>query len=308
MRSSIRTALALSILLPASASLALAQSEPVHPLLVDAEWLVANHHRPDVVIVHVGRDTDAFRKGQLPDARLLPIRDILVERDGVPNLLPDPEALEATFRGLGIGSGDHVVLYGDMGGLAPARAFVTLDYLGHERVSLLDGGIDGWRAAGGRTLLGDAPSVAEGDFRARVRSERVVDATWVRERLGDPSVALIDARPADFYHGREQGSMARAGHIPGAGHRFWQEDLDENGRLLKDAELAARYAEAGASTDRTVVLYCGTGVQASHAYFVARHLGYGDVRIYDGSMAEWGALPHDEYPVVTGDGDGGDHR
>ncbi len=307
MHSSIRTALALSILLPASASLALAQSEPAHPLLVDAAWLVDNHHRPNVVIVHVARDTAAFREGQLPDARLLPVGDILVERDGVPNLLPEPAALEETVRGLGIASGDHVVLYGDMGGLAPARAFVTLDYLGHERVSLLDGGIDGWRAAGGRTLLGEAPSVAEGDFRARVRSERVVDAEWVRERLGDPSMALIDARPADYYHGREQGSMARAGHIPGAENRFWQEDFDENGRLLGDAELAARYAEAGASTDRTVVLYCGTGVQASHAYFVARHLGYDDVRIYDGSMAEWGTLPPEEYPVLAG-GDGAGPR
>ena len=69
--------------------------------------------------------------------------------------------------------------------------------------------------------------------------------------------------------------------------------------------MMARSAGSSASgTDRapvrTVVTYCQTGMQASHAYFVARYIGYRDVRLYDGSMSEWTGLPAAQYPVETG--------
>jgi thiosulfate/3-mercaptopyruvate sulfurtransferase len=178
------------------------------------------------------------------------------------------------------------VVYGDLGGLAAGRAFFTLDYLGHTRVSLLDGGLEAWKAENG-ALATTPPQVRRGSFTPRPRADRVVDAGWVRQRLDDPRYLLIDARPTAQFSGEDAAGL-RAGHIPGAKNIFWRTALvsDDDPRLRPAAELRSLYAAAGAAPNRTVVTYCRTGMQASHAYFVARYLGY-DAVMYDGSMVDW---------------------
>lgn len=257
-------------------------------LLVSTGWLATRLDDPAVVVLHVGRDEADYRAGHLPGARFLPLGAIVVERDGVPNELPEVDALQEAFAAVGVSDGSHVVLYGDLGGLAAARAFFTLDYLGHARVSLLDGGLEAWRAEG-RALATEAPAIARGTFTPRPQPERLVTAEWVHRHLNDPRVVLIDARPPAEYAGEVPGGgVERPGHIPGARSIFWRNALvSESDPRLKDVDaLRALYAEAGAAPGRTVVTYCRTGVQASHAYFVARYLGY-DVKMYDGSYIDW---------------------
>jgi thiosulfate/3-mercaptopyruvate sulfurtransferase len=104
-----------------------------------------------------------------------------------------------------------------------------------------------------------------------------------------PSAALIDARPVEEYTGAKPGDgVPRGGHIPGAVNVFWRQNLQsrENPVLRSVAELRKLYEEAGALPGRTLVTYCRTGGQASHAYFTLKYLGY-DVIMYDGSFFEW---------------------
>jgi thiosulfate/3-mercaptopyruvate sulfurtransferase len=264
-------------------------------LLVSADWLAARLQDPSVVVLHVGRERADYDAGHLPGARFVPLTSIIVERDGVPNELPEVEVLREAFEAAGVSDASHVVVYGDLGGLAAGRAFFTLDFLGHERVSLLDGGLERWRAEE-RPLATEAPRVARGTFTPRPRPDRVVDAAWVRERLGNPGYALIDARPTPQFTG-EDATGLRPGHIPGARNIFWRTALvsEADPRLHDVATLRAMFAEAGAAPGRTVVTYCRTGMQASHAYFVARYLGH-DVVMYDGSYIDWSR--RDELPVA----------
>nr|MDQ3388479.1 rhodanese-like domain-containing protein [Gemmatimonadota bacterium] len=242
-------------------------------LLMSADSLATRLGDSAVVVVHVGRDRSSYDAGHIPGARFLPLGSIVAERDGVPNELPGVAHLDSIFEGLGVSDSSHVVLYGDLGGLAAARAFFTLEYLGHTRVALLDGGIEGWRS-GGRPLIAAVPAPARGILSSVPRPEIVASAAWVRERLTDPRVILIDARPPAEYSGAEAGSgVARPGHIPGAHNIFWRTALVSEARphLRHPAALRALYEAAGAATDKVVVAYCRTGVQASHAYFVSRY-------------------------------------
>jgi len=179
--------------------------------------------------------------------------------------------------------------------LMTARAFVALEHIGHPRVSLLNGGLGAWRA-GGHDLSDSAGEHAPGSVRPR-QTNVVVDAEWVRQRMDDPAVALIDARPPAQFTGEDPGDrVPRPGHIPGAGNLFWEElTLSSEDPRLKDvASLRAMFADHDATASRTVVTYCRTGMQASFAYFVARYLGL-DTRIYDGSFVDWS--PRTDYPV-----------
>jgi len=262
-------------------------------LLVTADWLAASLEDTDVVILHVGGDEAEYRGAHIPGARFIPLGALNQERDGVPGMLPPSAELAATFAGAGISDMMHVIVYGAP--LFAARAFVALEQIGQPRVSLLDGGLPAWRA-GGHPLSDSPVAPVAGSLVARP-TDVVVTGDWVRDRLEDPTIALIDARPPAQFTGEDPGSgIPRPGHIPGAENVFWEQLIvsAEDPRLQDVATLRALFAEHGATADRTVVTYCRTGMQSSFAYFVARYLGH-QTRIYDGSFVDWS--PREEYPV-----------
>ena len=71
-------------------------------------------------------------------------------------------------------------------------------------------------------------------------------ATWrdVRDRLGNPSSAIVDTRSDAEYYG-EAVRAKRGGAIPGAVHLEWKQNLDKDGRYKPVAELRAMYEEPG---------------------------------------------------------------
>jgi thiosulfate/3-mercaptopyruvate sulfurtransferase len=264
-------------------------------LLVSGEWLAGKLNDPGVVVLQVGPDRAAYDQGHIPGARFLPVSEIVVERDGNANELPPVAHLDSVFEALGVSDDARVVIYGPP--LPAARAFFTLDYLGHgDRTALLNGGLESWKAEG-RPLSREEPQVARTSFRPRPQPERVVDAGWVAQHLDDPAVALLDARPEAQYTGAVAGvGIPRPGHIPGAGNLFWQELIVsvEHPVLVDPERLQVLFHEAGVRPGDMVVTYCQTGMQASFAYFVSRYLGY-ETRMYDGSFMDWS--PREELPV-----------
>lgn len=271
------------------------------PLVVSVEDLAQQLGEDNLVVVHVVRDPATFSGGHIPGARLLPFSAIATERDGVPNVLPDLVAVQSSFEIIGVSDDTHVVLYGDMGGLAAARALYALDALGHSATSVLDGGFEAWQRAGNEVATGAPDDTARGTLTPRARPEVTASADDVFALLNDAGngqATILDARPYAQYTGETLGGgVDRPGHIPPAVSLFWQEDLQPDGTLRPLAELRARYAEAGATADRPVVTYCRTGVQASHTYLVARLLGL-NPRLYDGSYFEWSNRT--DYPVEVG--------
>ncbi|HEX5872590.1 MAG TPA: rhodanese-like domain-containing protein, partial [Longimicrobium sp.] len=192
-------------------------------LLVSTEGLARRLNDSRVVVIHVGRDRTSYDAGHIPGARFLALSSIVAEQNGVPNELPPVAQLESTFEALGVSDNSQVVLYGDLNGLLAARAFFTLDYLGKTDAALLDGGIEQWRKED-RPVSTEAPSNGGGSLTVRPRNDIVVDADWVRSRLGnDSTLVLVDARPPAEYTGETAGDgITRPGHIPGAYNIFWR--------------------------------------------------------------------------------------
>ena len=275
-------------------------------MIVSTVWLVAHLNDPKVVILHVARARAHYDEGHIPGARFAGWDEITATRDGVPNELAPVADLQKLFARLGVGDDARIVLYGDSSGLSAARAYFTLDYLGHgERAALLDGGLEKWRAER-RAVSTDLVEPKMAPFTPRVRASAIVDhdvvrdLSWTATKLASPSVVLIDARPVEEYEGTKPGEgVPRGGHIPGAANVFWMQNVvsKENPALRSVAELRKLYEEAGALRGRTVVTYCRTGGQASHAYFTLKYLGY-DVVMYDGSFFEWSNT--EGAPVVVG--------
>jgi thiosulfate/3-mercaptopyruvate sulfurtransferase len=267
-------------------------------IVATTEWLSYYVDSARVHVLHVGRTDSAFRAGHIPGAHFLPISAVAT-----------PAQLAATFRDLGVGDEGRIVIYGDDPGILAARAWVALDLLGQGyRAAVLDGGLAKWRAEN-RPLETAVRPVRPQPFTATWRADRVVTAAWVRAHLHDATVQFVDARSADLFNGVEppesRTPAARRGHIPGASNIWWMRQLaSAENPVLRPMHYLHEELWVPSGSDRpavrTVVTYCQTGMQASHAYFVARYIGYRDVRLYDGSMSEWIGLPAAQYPVEAG--------
>lgn len=263
-------------------------------IVVSTAWLASHPAGERLVILHVGQTDSAYRRAHIPGARFLPLAAVATTVRGVLNEFPPPDEMAAAFGRLGAGDSTRIVLYGDDPGLYAARAWVALDVLGHGGMaSVLDGGLARWTAER-RPVSTEVPAVVPRRLTARWQAERVVTAAWVRAHLGDTAVVFEDARPADQH---------AAGHLPGAKSLFWMGALaSRDDPVLRPMHTLHEELWKGTGADapgvKTVVTYCRSGMQASHAYLVARYVGYPDVRLYDGSFAEWTSLqPAASYPV-----------
>ncbi len=278
-------------------------------IVATTEWLAGYVDSANVHVLHVGMSDSAFRAGHIPGARFLPLSAVAIPVKGVPNEFPSRARLAATFRDLGVGDQGRIVIYGDDPGILAARAWVALDLLGHgQQAAVLDGGLVKWRAEG-RAVETTVRPVRVRPFSASWRADRLVGAAWVRAHLRDSTVQLVDARNAGPYNGTDPASArlpaARRGHIPGASDLWWMRQLvSAENPVLRSMHYLHEELWVPTGSDRapvrTVVTYCQSGMQASHAYFVANYIGYHDVRLYDGSMAEWTTLPAAQYPVERG--------
>jgi thiosulfate/3-mercaptopyruvate sulfurtransferase len=273
-------------------------------MLVTTEWLATHKHDSDLIVLCVAENDQFYSSGHIPGARLVRLSDIVTARDGIPNQLPAAERLQESFENAGVTNLSRIVLYGERSGVLAARAYFNLDYLGlADRASLLDGGIEKWRAEG-RQQSTDSPEVSPSTLHIHLHPELVIETPRVAEysHTGSTKIAMLDARPPLEYSGeRLSENVAQAGHIPYARNLYWRDLLRDadSSELRPETELRARFEAAGASPGKEVITYCRTGMQSSFDYFVAKYLGY-SARMYVGSFYEWTRTPRSvESSVVT---------
>ena len=265
---------------------------PSAPVTVSAKWLAANMKDPNLVLLHVG-DTSEYAAGHIPGARHVKLDDISVSRHdgkGLALEMPQPDSLRARLEALGISDKSRVIVYYGNDWVSPAtRVIFTLDYAGlGQSAALLDGGMPAWKEAG--YALSKEPSAPrKGQLAALKVKPIIVDAAWIKSRIGTPGFHLVDGRDASFYDGVESGGP-RKGHVAGARSIPYTEITDDNLFLRTPAQLTALFAKAGIAPGDTVVAYCHIGQQATAVLFAARLVGH-PVLLYDGSYQEWSRNP-----------------
>jgi 3-mercaptopyruvate sulfurtransferase SseA len=257
------------------------------PVLLDVRWALGDPH---------GRAHHA--EGHIPGAVYVDLDTELASApspEGGRHPLPGMEDLQEAARRWGIRQDQPVVVYDDLGNTAAARAWWLLRYAGLTRVTLLDGALGAWRAAGLPLESGPVADPPRGDVVLRAGSLPVVDADRAAELT--LSGLLLDARAGERYRGEVEPVDPRAGHIPGAVSAPTGDNLAADGTFLPADELRKRFEERGAGAADRIGVYCGSGVTAAHQIAALQIAGF-EAALFPGSWSAWSADP--SRPAATG--------
>lgn len=270
---------------------------------VSVSELLENMNQPNWVIVDASYELkdkaagyEMYQEGHIPGAVYAhPFKHLsgppLTDQGRHP--LPSEDQLEMVFSRLGISSDTQVIAYDNRGITAP-RLWWLLNYMGHQKVAVLDGGIKAWVDAGHETKTGIETN-EPGDFEGKANRDMLVVLEEVLEQR-----LLVDSRDAGRFRGDSSGSDPAAGHIPGAKNRHHALNKDDN-LMLRDVEdLKAEFAELlGDIPSEQSTFYCGSGVSACHNLLTMAHLGMKPGKLYVGSWSEWSQF--EDLPKVSGD-------
>jgi len=276
------------------------------PLFVSADWLQEHYNDERLQVLDARllppgmeavRDVQAeYLAGHLPDAPYFDIEALSDHTSPYPHMLPRAETFAVAMRELGVSSDKHLVVYDEGNLFSAPRAWWMLKTFGVAQVSILAGGLQGWKEAGFALATGNV-NLPEGEFEAHADESRVKRLTDVLLISHEGGAQIVDARAANRFNAEvdEPRPGLHRGHIPNSLNVPWN-TLVEQGKLKPEAELRRLFANAGVDITQPVVASCGSGVTAVVLILALTTLGARDATLYDGSWGEWGS--RDDLPIA----------
>ncbi|MEO8409467.1 MAG: sulfurtransferase [Propionivibrio sp.] len=256
----------------------------------DPDWCVFDcRHR----LGDVNYGERAYAEAHIPGAFFMHLdRDLASPPNGRNGRhpLPEPAVLAGKLAAAGVSARTQAVVYDDAGGMIAGRLWWLLHWLGHDKVALLDGGIDTWVKAG-YPLSSEQPTSLPAVFDVMLL-DAAVDTQTVLASLERGDLCVVDARSPDRFRGENETLDPVGGHIPGARNRFFCDNLDADGCFRSAAELRGELLALLAGVDPAqAVMQCGSGVTACHNLLAMEIAGLHGAKLYPGSWSEWCSDP-----------------
>jgi len=246
-----------------------------------------------------GTDMHAlYRQSHIPTAQFFDLEALSDRQSPLPHMAPPPEIFAEAIGNMSIGPGDHVVVYDRQGLFSAARIWWTFRLMGHQKVQLLRGGLPAWEAAGLPLQSGEITAQAT-TYPTPSLEKIIITLNELEADIKTKTSVILDARPLARFKGEvpEPRAGLRSGHMPNSLSLPFATLLDE-GALKPESDLKVIFNTLGIRADTPVITTCGSGVTAAIIALALYEAGFANVRLYDGSWAEWGQVSLDT-PVET---------
>lgn len=262
--------------------------------VVEKEWLLQNLNRNDVRIIDCRFSLSQKKEGEeqyllnhIPGAVYLDLEKDLsgtVTIHGGRHPLPEIKEFAHKLSLFDIDNTKNVIIYDNGEGAFAARLWWMLNYLGHQKAFILNGGYSNWIKAN-YPVDQKIPSYEKAEFLINLQDDWLATYEEVSEVVkGKNQKVLIDSREEKRFLGEEEPIDKKAGHIPGAINFPWFGAL-ENGMFREVNEQNNRFAHLPA--DKEYIVYCGSGVTAVPNFLSLKEAGYQHVKLYIGSFSDW---------------------
>ncbi len=270
----------------------------VLPLLIQPEQLenILASGNNEYLILDTS-STANYEKHHVPGAIHIEPKSLQCGAPPTPGKIPSDEQLTALFSSVGLHPDKHVIVYDDEGGGWAGRLIWTLDVLGHQHYSYVDGGLQAWVNEGHPTESTTNQAIAT-HYVVNINRQPIAEIEDIIPNLGSENFAIWDARSAGEHTG-EKVLAKKGGHIPGAVNIDWLElmDPERNLRMVDLEKLQQRLNTAGLTKDKHIVTHCQTHHRSGLTYLAMKVLGYATIKGYHGSWSEWGNL--DNTPITN---------
>lgn len=223
-----------------------------HPeMLVDGDWLQAHLDDPNLRIVDCD-PPDAYRRVHIPGA-VNPTDNFFKNPDDR-HFIMTPAQFAAEMARLGIDDDTEVVAY-DAGSTTAGRLGWCLNYYGHSKVRVLDGGWNLWLNQGRPLTMAEPKLAADSSFTPRANDSMYATAEYIMSNRERQDVVVLDVRSDGEWDGSNTRGNKRSGHIPGAVHLEWINNLtaDDERRYKSADELREMYAACGITPDKEII-------------------------------------------------------
>ena len=232
-----------------------------------------------------------YNDGHIPGARHVDLDQVLSAKgpaDQGRHPLPARELFAQKMAAIGISEDTHVVCYDANDSMFAARLWWMLRWIGHDNVSVLDGGFKLWQQAGYEVTTEPPQPAKEGMLALRDSLAPTVNYEEVLANISAAERLVLDARSPDRFRGENETLDPIGGHIPGAANRFFKDNLQADGRF-KDAETLRKELTASLQGRKpeSVISQCGSGVTACHNLLAMEVAGLSGAALYPGSWSQW---------------------
>lgn len=236
---------------------------------------------------------EAYLDHHIPGAIFLHIKEEITGKDSF--FRPANEIAE-TLGMLGIDRGTEIIFYDQGNHRAAAKAWVALYYLGHEKILVLDGGLPGWKRAGG-VLTDEVTTYAAKCYEPSVQKRVVQTIDEIKKKHLSPEIALIDSRAYDRFTGEVEPKYKKAGHIPGAVNFHAKHVFSDSGTWKSEKILKSHFESLQEKEE--IIVSCGSGNSACLNVVALVAAGFDNVALYPGGFSEW--INDDENEVAIGE-------
>ncbi|MCU5485422.1 sulfurtransferase [Bacillus cereus] len=271
-------------------------------MIVTVEWLREHIEDENVRVIDCRFDLanpnwgrEKYEEEHIPHALYFDLNLDLsspIAEHGGRHPLPSIEEFADKLSEVGIDEHMTVIAYDSQAGANAARLWWLCNYVGHEKVYILDGGFPVWKENGLPTTT-EIPVVIRKTFKTNIQDHMLVSMETVRENIqAGADVTLIDSREPKRYAGVEELVDHKAGHIPTATNYFWKDGMLQSGQFKNEAEQQERFQNL--SKDKETIVYCGSGVTACQNIIALKLAGFQNVKLYAGSWSDWISYPENQ--------------
>jgi len=275
--------------------------------IINCEDLIKNINNDDFVIFDCRCDIkdqkhgiESFKEGHISGAIFVDIdKDLASEKtnNSGRHPLPDIDILSAKLSRWGLSTDKQAIVYDDTSGAFAGRMWWILKWLGHEKVAVLNGGIQMWEKSGGK-LVKEASMNEKAEFLPNANNAMLVSIEDVGDSQYKMDKIILDARSKERYLGIKDPVDPIAGHVPGAISHPLGNNLTREGTFKTPEELKHVYNKILSDVDApNIISMCGSGITACHNILAMEIAGIKGAKLYVGSWSEW--ITNSERPIAT---------
>jgi thiosulfate/3-mercaptopyruvate sulfurtransferase len=267
--------------------------------IVSVEWLAAHLNDENMVILDASPESNVsglpstHAELSIPKARIFDLKEKFSDKESsFPNTVPQPDQFEQECRELGISNTSRIIVFDNLGIYTSPRVWWLFKVMGHENISVLDGGLPEWIKNGFETVRRPERNqkFGMGDFKSQYHPEYVILYDQVLENIQSNDFLIVDARSEGRFEGREEEPRKnlKSGHIPHSVNVPYQ-DLLEDGKFKTAAELRKVFIEK-IDHSQKLVFSCGSGLTACIVMLASALAFEESFYLYDGSWTEYADL------------------